>query len=92
MKKRKKDAFKFNSTEYNLISLVLFYGVLLQYQEVLSIYKIECWCELTTAILIWGNVDLCFGQKYTLTSRLGGGGCQNLDVISTFRIEFSICE
>ena len=25
-------------------------------------------------ILIWENVDLCFRQKYTLTSRLGGGG------------------
>ena len=49
-------------------------------------------------ILIWENVDLCFRQKYTLTSRLGGGaggaggGCQDLDVRSTFRIEFLICE
>ena len=27
--------------------------------------------ELTTAILIWENMDFCFGQKYTLTSKLG---------------------
>ena len=37
-------------------------------------YKIEIWCELTLAILIWENVNLCFSQKYTLTSRLGGRG------------------
>ena len=43
--------------------------VMLQFQEVLSIYKIEFWCELTVAILIWENVELCFSQKYTLTSR-----------------------
>ena len=43
---------------------------MLQFQEVLSIYKIEFWCELTIAILIWENVDLCFGKKYTLASRL----------------------
>ena len=48
-------------------------------------------CELTTAILIWENVDLCFAQKYILTSRLGRRG-QDLDVASTFRIQFSICE
>ena len=47
---------------------------MLHFQEVLSIYKIELWCELTIAILIWENVELYFGQKYTLTSRLGGGG------------------
>ena len=34
------------------------------------IYKIEFWCELTIAILIQENVDLGFGQKYTLMSRL----------------------
>ena len=28
--------------------------------------------ELTTAILIWENVELCFGQMYTLTSSLRG--------------------
>ena len=60
---------------------------MLQFQEVLSIYKIEFWCELTIAILIWENVDLCFGQKYTLASRLGGGG-QDLDV----GLKFSIFE
>ena len=47
---------------------------MLQFQEVLSIYKIEFWCELTIAIFIWENVDLCFRQKYTLTSRIGGWG------------------
>ena len=47
---------------------------MLQFQELLSIYKIEFWCELTIAILIWENVDLRFGQKYTLTSMLGGEG------------------
>ena len=44
--------------------------------------------ELTIAILM---LDLCFCQKYTLTSRLGGGD-PGVDVRSTFRIEFSICE
>ena len=54
--------------------------------------------KLPVDILIWENVDLCFRQKYTLTSRLGGGaggaggGCQDLAVRSTFRIEFLICE
>ena len=49
---------------------------MLQIQEILSIYKIEFSCEVTIAILIWKTVDLCFGQKYTLTFRLGveGGG------------------
>ena len=51
---------------------------MLQFQEGLSIYKIEFWCGLAIAILIWGyiNEDLCFGQKYTLASWLGvlGGG------------------
>ena len=45
--------------------------LMLQFPEVLLIYKIEFWCELTIAILIWENVDLCSGQKYTLTYRLG---------------------
>ena len=36
-------------------------------------------------------MDLCFGQKYTLRSRLHGRG-QDLDVASRFRIEFSSCE
>ena len=44
---------------------------MLQFQEVLSIHETEFSCELTTAILIWENVDFCFGQKYTLTSKLG---------------------
>ena len=64
---------------------------MLQFQEVLPIYKIELWCELTIAILIWENVDLCFRQKYASTSWLGVGG-QDLDVWLTFRVEFSICE
>ena len=58
---------------------------MLQSQEVLSIYKREFWCELTTAILTSKNVELCFSQKYTLMSRLGD---QNLDVGLTFIIEF----
>ena len=45
---------------------------MLQYQEVLSIYKIEFWCELTVAILVWENVQLCFSQKYTLMCSLEG--------------------
>ena len=36
--------------------------------------KIEFWCEFTIALLIWENVDLCFGLKYRLTSRFGGEG------------------
>ena len=43
---------------------------MLQFQEVLSMYKIEFSCELTIAILHWENVDLCFAQKYILTSKL----------------------
>ena len=50
---------------------------MLQFQEVLPIYKIELWCELTIAILIWENVDLCFRQKYALTSWLGGRGSRS---------------
>ena len=40
-------------------------------------------------------MDLCFGQNYTFTSRLGEGGGgrgQALDVGLTIRIKFSICE
>ena len=47
---------------------------MLQFQEDLSIYKTEFWFELTITILIGENVDLCFGQNYTLTSRLWGEG------------------
>ena len=47
---------------------------MLQFPEVLSIYKIEFWLELTIAIFISENVDLCFRQKYTLRSSLGGKG------------------
>ena len=47
--------------------------IMLQFQEVVSMCKIEFWCQLTIAILIWENLELCFGQKYTLISRLGGG-------------------
>ena len=65
---------------------------MLQLQEVLSIYKIEFWCEIKIAVLILENVDFCFGQKYTLTSMLEGGGGQDLDFGSTFKIGFSICE
>ena len=32
--------------------------------------------DLTIAIRIWENVELCFGQKYTLTSRLGREGAR----------------
>ena len=45
---------------------------MLQYQEVLSIYKIEFWWELTVAIPVWENVQLCFSQKYTLMCSLEG--------------------
>ena len=64
---------------------------MLQFQEFLSICKIEFWCELTVVMLIWENVDLCFRQKYILTSRLGEVG-RDLDVVSTLRIQFLICE
>ena len=46
--------------------------IMLQFQEVLSIYKIVFWCKLTVAILVWENVQLCFSQKYTLMCRLEG--------------------
>ena len=35
---------------------------------------------------------ITIGQIYTLKSSLGGGEGQDLDVGSTFRIKFSICE
>ena len=79
----------------DIVQAILIKRVMLQFQEILSIYKIEFSCEVTMAILIWKTVDLCFGQKYTLSFRLGveGGGVgQDLDVGSTFRIVFSICE
>ena len=66
---------------------------MLQFQDVLSIYKIEFWFELTVAILIWENVERCFGQKYIFRLEGGGGRVgQDLDIGSTFRIEFLICE
>ena len=43
---------------------------MLQFQDILPIYKIEFWSELTIAILPWGNAELFFGQKYKLTFRL----------------------
>ena len=46
----------------------------IRFQEVLSIYKIGFWCELTIATSYLVNADLCFGQKYTLMYRLGKGG------------------
>ena len=55
---------------------------MLQFQEVLSIYKIEFWCELTIAVLIvkmWIFV-LIFGQKHTLTSSLGGVGGEGVKI------------
>ena len=55
----------------NIVQAIWIKSVMLQFQEDLSIYKIEFWYEWTIAILIWENVDLCFGQKYTLTSTLG---------------------
>ena len=36
-------------------------------------YKLEFRCELTIALLILENVDVYFGEKYTLTFTLGGG-------------------
>ena len=67
---------------------------MLQFQDVLSIYKIEFWFELTVAIFIWENVERCFSQKYIFTLERGGEGRvgQDLDIGSTFRIEFLICE
>ena len=43
------------------------------WEEVLSIYKIEFWCELTIATTYLGKCGSLFGQKYTLISRFGGG-------------------
>ena len=79
---------------HDIVQAIWTERVMLQFQEVLSIYKRELWCELTIAILIWDNVDLCFAEKYTLRSSLEWEGGQNLDVGSMFSIwkEFSICE
>ena len=63
---------------------------MLQFQEFLSVYKIEFWFELKIAMLTQENMgELCFGQKYTVMSRLGG---KDLDIGYTFRIEVLICE
>ena len=48
---------------HDIVQAILIKRVMLQFQEVLSIYKMEFWCELTIAILIWENVDLCLSQK-----------------------------
>ena len=37
--------------------------LMLQSQEILSIHKIEFWCELTMTVLIWEILDLCFCSK-----------------------------
>ena len=92
---RKFFCFGFQQTvviAHDIVQAIWIERVMLQFQEVLSIYKIELWCELTIAILIWENVDLCFGEKYTLRSSLEWEGGQDLDVGSMFRKEFSICE
>ena len=57
--------------------------ICLQFQEVLPTYKIEFWYELTIAILIWENIELCFRQKYALMSSLEG---EEVNVGWTFRI------
>ena len=46
---------------YDTLQAVRIKRLMLQFQEVLLIYKIEFWCELTIAIRFWENVDLCFG-------------------------------
>ena len=56
---------------------------MLQFQDVLSIYKIEFWFELTVAILIWENVERCFGQKYIF--RLEGGGGEWVKIYTSDR-------
>ena len=74
----------------NIVQVIGIKREMLQFREVLSIYKIKSWFELTMAILTWQNMgELCFGQKYTVTSRLGG---KDLDIGYTFRTDFSICE
>ena len=63
---------------------------MLQFQEAMSICKIEFRYKLKIVLIIWENQDLFVGQEYTLTSVLAGRD-HNLDVGSTFRIKFSIC-
>lgn len=42
--------------------------------------KIEFWCEITiVAIIIWENLDLCFGQKNTLGERRGSEFRRQID-------------
>ena len=74
----------------NIVQVIGIKREMLQFREVLSICKIKSWSELTMAIFTWQNMgELCFGQKYTVTSRLGG---KDLDIGYTFRTDFSICE
>ena len=63
---------------------------MLQFQDVLSICKIECWCEITLndfgkcGSLIWSKIYIVISVK--------GGWGQDLDIRLTFRIEFLISE
>ena len=54
---------------HDIVQVILIKRVMLQFQEALSIHRMEFWCELTIAKAIWENVNLFFGEKCTLTSR-----------------------
>ena len=57
----------------DIVQVIRIKRVMLQFQEVMSIYKTEFWCELTIAVLFWENAELWFAQKYTLTFTLREG-------------------
>ena len=66
------------------------YWVMLYFQELLSIFKIKFWCELTIATTCLGKCGSLFWSKiYIDTLKLGQRG-QDLDSRLTFRIEFLI--
>ena len=56
---------------HDIVQAILIKRVMLQFQEVLSIYKIEFCCELTIAILIWANLGR-FGSLFWSKICIGG--------------------
>ena len=51
---------------------IIFIAVLILFQR--SILCVSIQKNFGVRVLIWENLDLCLGQKYTLMSRLGGRG------------------
>ena len=62
----------------DIVQVIRIKRVMLQFQEVMSIYKTEFWCELTIAVLFWENADSLKNTHWHLRyGRVRGweGGC-----------------